>query len=516
MILPIVRYTLVGAASVGSLVALKNNDWNLRDIGAVRFGRAFATAATIAADYKFSLRGCDDCSEYSIKRWSTVHRRSANRLLELCCRNGGIFIKVGQHIAALQYMVPPEYVEELSVLHDKAPRTDLNSIRQVIREDLHQELEELFEEFDPEPVGAASFAQVHRAKLKSGQEVAVKVQHPRVRQHSYVDMTTMDVLVNVIAELFPNFSFLWLADSTKKNIPLELDFTIEGANADKARDELSAFKWLKIPTVFWELSSPRILFMEFVTGGKIDDMKYIEDNRIDKQQLTRRLGTLYCDMIFNHGHVHCDPHPGNLLVRQNDQNGVEIVLLDHGLYTKLSDTFRLNYSSLWLALIQANMNDIKKYAGELGVADLYGVLACVVSGRPWSAVARGITEHIDRKAMQSEESEIKSYASRYMYEINQLLSKVPREFLLIFKTNDLLRSIETRLGTKGQQMTFIIMTRYCSRNVHNERLKKCQNWKCRAQIKVSHRWIDLKLSMYQLYLWFKWYFTRTSSLAIET
>lgn len=509
MIAPLIRYTTLGAVGVGGLLALKENEWNPRDVGLVRFGRAFTTASRIAADYKFSLRGYDDCSEPSLKAWSDCHRRSAERLLDLCCKNGGIFIKVGQHIAALQYLVPLEYVETLSVLHNKAPRTSFGEIRRVIKEDLKCELEDLFEEFDTEPVGAASFAQVHRAKLKSnGQLVAVKVQHPQVQKHSYVDMTTMDVLVRVVAKLFPNFSFLWLAESTKKNIPLELDFRHEGRNADKTRRLLDYFDWLIVPKIHWEFSSSRILLMDYEVGGMINDTAYIEKHGIDKQQLTRRLSSLYCDMIFRHGHVHCDPHPGNILVKSTAK-GTQIVLLDHGLYTELSDEFRSRYSNLWLALIQANMNSIKRYATELGVGELYGILACVVSGRPWSAVVRGITEHIDKKAMQSEESEIKSYASRYMSEINQLLSNVPRELLLILKTNDLLRSIETRMGTKGQQLSFIIMTRYCSENVHTNLLKECQSWRCRFMVKSAYNWIDFKLKVYQLYLWMKWYLTRT-------
>lgn len=510
MIAPFIRYTAFGVAGLGGVLALTEREWNPRDIGIVRFGRAAMTAVKISVDYKFSLRGYDDCSEPSMKAWSDCHRRSAERLLDLCCKNGGIFIKVGQHIAALQYLVPMEYVETLSVLHNRAPRTAIKDIKKVIKEDLKADWEDLFEEFDEEPVGAASFAQVHKAKLKSnGQCVAVKVQHPKVQQHSLVDMTTMDVLVNIIAKLFPNFSLMWLAETTKKNIPSELDFRHEGRNADKTRRLLEYFEWLKIPKIHWELSSSRILLMDYEVGGMINDKDYIEKNNIDKQQLTRRLGTLYCDMIFKHGHVHCDPHPGNILVNKTDK-GAQIILLDHGLYAELSNQFRSNYSNLWLGLIQGNMNSIKKYATELGVGELYGILACVVSGRPWSAVKRGITEHIDKKAMQSEESEIKSYASRYMSEINQLLSSVPRELLLILKTNDLLRSIETCHGTKGQKMSLIIMTRYCSENVHTDLLRKCQNWRCTMKVKASHSWIDFKLSLYQLYLWLKWFFSKAS------
>lgn len=97
-----------------------------------------------------------------------------------------------------------------------------------------------------EPLGAASLAQVYKAKLKSGETVAVKVQHAKVQAHSFVDMKTMEILVRTAAWLFPDFKLVWLVDETKKNLPMELDFLNEGHNADKIRDMLSHHKWLRV------------------------------------------------------------------------------------------------------------------------------------------------------------------------------------------------------------------------------------------------------------------------------
>ena len=127
---------------------------------------------------------------------SRVHQRSADRLLAMCCANGGAFIKVGQHIGALEYLLPPEYVQTFKVLHSRAPQSSLADLFVVIREEMGQDPEEIFLSFEEEPLGTASLAQVHRARLRDGREVAMKIQHPKVKRRSAVDIVTMEFLVN--------------------------------------------------------------------------------------------------------------------------------------------------------------------------------------------------------------------------------------------------------------------------------------------------------------------------------
>lgn len=142
----------------------------------------------------------------------------------------------------------------------------------VIREELG-EPSVLFSEFDQKPLGAASLAQVYRARLaQNGQEVAVKVQHRRVKAHSFVDTETMEVLVNVAALLFPEFKLLWLVEEMKRNLPKELDFIHEGLNADRLRRMFQATKYLKIPEIVWSLTTDRVLTMEYCVGGSITDL----------------------------------------------------------------------------------------------------------------------------------------------------------------------------------------------------------------------------------------------------
>ena len=161
---------------------------------------------TVAVDYKqtFARHSSIDVGSKEWRRIkSGVHQRSADRLLSMCCANGGAYIKVGQHIGALEYLLPPEYVQTFKVLHSRAPQSSLADLFHVIREEFGREPEDIFLSFEPEPLGTASLAQVHRARLKDGREVAMKIQHPKVKRRSAVDITTMEFLVNCFCLVRP-------------------------------------------------------------------------------------------------------------------------------------------------------------------------------------------------------------------------------------------------------------------------------------------------------------------------
>lgn len=122
-----------------------------------------------------------------------VHLRSALRLRDLCCVNGGTYIKVGQYLGTLDYLLPVEYVQTMRVLHDDAPQSSLDDIHAVVEEELGSPVEELFLSFEDKPLGAASLAQVHKATLMDGRTVAVKVQHRYVQKNAAIDMRTLEV-----------------------------------------------------------------------------------------------------------------------------------------------------------------------------------------------------------------------------------------------------------------------------------------------------------------------------------
>ncbi|XP_030642968.1 aarF domain-containing protein kinase 1 [Chanos chanos] len=491
-------------ASSGFYLYNKNVDPN--DFSVIRFGRAATTTAFISYDYLTSFRNVQYGTEEYWALKSKVHRRSAERLRDLCCANRGTFIKVGQHLGALDYLLPEEYTSTLKVLHSKAPESTMEEIQQVMREDLGKEIDQLFISFDEKPQGAASLAQVHKAVLHDGRTVAVKVQHPKVQTQSSKDIVVMEFLLHVVHWLFPDFAFMWLVEEAKKNMPLELDFLNEGRNAEKVAEMLKQFEFLKIPKIHWDLSTKRILVMDFAEGGQVNDRDYMRKHNIDVNEISRNLGKMYSEMIFVNGFVHCDPHPGNVLVRKClKTNKTEIVLLDHGLYQVLNPDFRLDYCRLWQALMKADMKGVERYSRRLGAGDLYPLFACVLTARSWTSVNAGIAQ---TPVTNSEDVEIRTNAALYLPQISDLLNRVPRQMLLLLKTNDLLRGIETILQTRASSSSFINMSRCCTRAVARHKRSKTRSRMKRLRVTLFEMFSLWQIGLYELFLW-----VRSSTLA---
>ncbi|XP_028574331.1 aarF domain-containing protein kinase 1 isoform X2 [Podarcis muralis] len=447
------------AAATTGFYLYGNKHLDPNDFGVVRVGRAFATTAVITFDYLTSLRSVSRGTEEYESVKSQVHLRSAERLRDLCCANRGTFIKVGQHLGALDYLLPEEYTRTLKVLHSQAPQSSRQEIEQVILEDLGKGINELFISFEDAPLGAASLAQVHKAVLHDGRTVAVKVQHPKVQTQSSKDILLMEVLVSAVKQIFPDFEFMWLVEESKKNLPLELDFLNEGRNAEKVAHMLRKFDFLKI---------------------------------------SYNLGKMYSEMIFVNGFVHCDPHPGNVLVKKCPSTGkTHIILLDHGLYQVLSENFRLDYCRLWQALIKSDMKRVQKYSRRLGAGDLYPLFACMLTARSWESVNRGI----DRLPVTKQEDvEIRTNAAMYLPQITKLLNSVPRQMLLLLKTNDLLRGIESALQTRASASSFLNMSRCCIRAVSTHQRSKSDSLYRKAQISISEALSLWQINLYELFL----------------
>ncbi|KAI9032462.1 ABC1 family-domain-containing protein [Hyaloraphidium curvatum] len=435
-------------------------------VALTRSMRAAQAVVAIMLDYKLSLRKgpADIGQEEYDNRKSDCHKRSAMRLYEMARRNGGVFIKLGQHIAAMGYILPHEYVEAMRPLQDKCPPTTVADIDAMVQLDLGKSLDELFSSFDPEPLGVASLAQVHRAVLReTGQEVAVKFQHPYLEAFAEIDIQTVTSLVHLVKRLFPAFSFAWLADQMQENLPKELDFRIEASNAAKLASLFTDQGVLHIPAVYW--AQKRVMAMEFIHGARIDDRAYLRDHAIDPVRVSYHFSEIFSRMIFREGFVHADPHPGNVLVRPRvhsafspREENFQIVLLDHGLYRTLDAEFRFMYAQLWSALIRGDEEGIEAASRDLvvvldggegpGADEVEAYLEERKHGaekpKPKPKAASGLA-----RARSSHEKEIVSSVAgtgEFLLDIADILAKVPRELLLLLKTNDLLRAVDEDLG----------------------------------------------------------------------
>ncbi|KAK4802679.1 hypothetical protein SAY86_000882 [Trapa natans] len=416
---------------------------DLVDVCVLFAGRTYGIFLQVSAtlvDYKYSLHGLSRSSDEYRHELSEVHLRSASRILNLCEANKGFYIKAGQFVAALG-QAPKEYVSILSALQDKVVPYDFAAISKVLESNLGQDILEIFHSFDEQPIAAASIAQVHRATLRDHQEVAVKIQYPGLEQQRKVDLMMMHFLSNCVTWLFPEYRFVSLVLEFSKAISLELDFIQEARNSERTAKNFGQDK-IKVPKVFWEFTTNRVLTMQFCKGQRIDDVDYFREAGIDPTKVARVLAEAFAEMIFVHGFVHGDPHPGNILVSPTDRGGFTIVLLDHGVYKQLDDEFRWNYCQLWKALILQDSEKIQQLSEHFGIGYYSQYLPVIFTGRTIdskSALGMGMSFE-ERKVLK------KGLKSLTMEDISSFVESLLPDFLMILRVDALLRSIDRKLG----------------------------------------------------------------------
>ena len=401
----------------------------------------------------------EELAKHGGNRAGQVHRKAAGRLLRLCRENGGVYIKVGQHLANLDYLVPQEYIEILSSLFDDAPVTSYDDVREVIREDLGLYPEDVFESFESEPIASASLAQVHIAYQKgTGKKLAVKVQHRGLRETSKGDIFALESVVGIIESLFSaEFKYGWIMEEIAPQLPRELDFKNEGKNSEIAANHIGmAGINCIVPVVHWNETRERVLTMDFEEGFRVTDVDAIKRAGLKHRDVARLVSSVFNSQIFQSGRIHCDPHPANVLLRE--KNGKpQLVLVDHGLYKQIDDDFRLTYATLWKSLMMADITAIKTSCNKLGIGDMYPLLAAMLTSRPFDEIIErsktGSLENGRNDAGDaSDKAMIRGYAQKFIVEIIDMLDSVPRQMLLLFKMNDCLRHIDYALGSPSNTL----------------------------------------------------------------
>jgi aarF domain-containing kinase len=405
-----------------------------------RFLRMSTTAAQIAFNY--SLRGVS----------SETHAHNANLLFETLKINGGIFIKLGQVLALLDLVIPNEYCDVMKPMLNQAPVSAFSSVKEVIECELHSDLSTVFVEFEEQPIASASLAQVHRARLRTGEEVAVKVQHKWVRSQFPGDIKLLEVLAKLGKRIFPSFDYLWIIQDLKKSSREELDFVAEARNAQRCFKIFEKDEQVLVPKMYLEHSSGRVLTMELMTGVKVNEVEEIKAMGLDLKDVAYTLSRAFNEMIFVHGFIHCDPHPGNIFVRKvriGMRNRAQIVLLDHGLYRELSKKQLHSYREMWRAIINQDEKAMKKAASELGINSMYPLLAGMMVGRAWDDImdnSLGLERLRNARAYHDEKEALKTHAKQWHKEINHILGKIDNEIVLLFKTFEWLRANDAALG----------------------------------------------------------------------
>jgi len=277
---------------------------------------------------------------------------------------GTTFIKIGQILSTRIDLLSEDYCRELKKLQDETTPVDFEEIRIVIEQELKTKIEDLFLEIDPVPLASASIAQVHRAVLKSGEKVAVKVQKPNVENKVNADLEILTYLAGFSDRLkifSEGISFSELVAEFKKNLMREIDFLYESINAIKFRENFKEQEGIYIPKVFPTYSTRKVLVMELIEGTRLTRINDCHIEGLDCQLLAERGALAVLKMIFEDGFFHADPHPGNIMVKEPDG---ELVFLDFGMVGAIDSETRESIVKILLAALQKDASRMVSYIEE--------------------------------------------------------------------------------------------------------------------------------------------------------
>ncbi len=289
--------------------------------------------------YRFRVRLGGDEKRRELE--DGVHRANARRIKQAIVDLQGLFIKVGQLISIMANFLPEAFRQELEELQDKVPPRPYDEIEARLLNGLGgRQPSEVFAEFDPIPIASASIGQVHRARLHNGEDVAVKIQYPDIEAIVRTDLKALARIFWVLRWMMPDWGFSTIYREIREMVMAELDYKQEADSMEAIGANFQGRDDVRVPRVFREYSSERVLTSEWIDGFKVADTAALDAAAIDRKQLARTFVDAYCKQIFVDGFYHADPHPGNLLVQTTADGRPIIVFIDFGATSSVSESMR--------------------------------------------------------------------------------------------------------------------------------------------------------------------------------
>jgi len=265
---------------------------------------------------------------------------------------GPTFVKLGQLLSTRPDLIPLKYAEELSNLQDNVPPFPYEGVQAMVKSETGRSPEDIFASFDKTPIAAASLGQVHKAKLEdTGEEVAVKVQRPGIQKTVEIDL---EIMLNLASLMEHNVEEAVVLHPTRiveqfaRNIEEETDYTIEASHIEHFARQFADERTIHVPKVFRELTTKRILVMEYIEGTKASDLDKLKQQECDLKEIASRGANLFMQQIFVYGFYHADPHPGNIMILPD----AIICFLDFGLMGRISKQEREDFTDLVGVIVQ--------------------------------------------------------------------------------------------------------------------------------------------------------------------
>jgi ubiquinone biosynthesis protein len=289
----------------------------------------------------------------------------AERLAKDLEKLGPTFIKLGQVLSTRADLLPPSYLDALSRLQDDIEPVPLAEVQKTIEDDLNVRISKAFLTFDEEPLACASLGQVHRATLRDGRPVAVKVQRPGILDQVLADLTVLDEIAAFVdhhTKVGKRYEFAPMIQEFRKALMEELDYTVEANHLRTLKGNLAEFQRIVVPAPIEGYVSKRVLTMEYVRGTKVTGLNPVALIDVDPEGLADELIQAYLQQILLDGFFHADPHPGNVFITEDGR----LALIDLGMVGHLSPTLQDKLLKLILAISEGRGEDAADTAIVLG------------------------------------------------------------------------------------------------------------------------------------------------------
>lgn len=300
------------------------------------------------------------------KRTDISQKTLGERLRILLEELGTTFIKLGQIASTRRDLLPEKVIAELEKLQDHVSAFSFTEVNEIVKNELGQEINEVFEEFQETPIASASMGQVHFASLSSGEKVAVKVQRPNIDSIVETDLEILEDLARLMESQMDwakEYNILDIIQEFSKALREELDFGLEGRNGEKIAKQFKNNPSIFIPKIHWEYSTKRVLTMDYIEGIKINDLEKMEEKGYDRKNIAEKFAGCMIQQIFIAGYFHGDPHPGNVIILP----GEVICLIDFGMVGRLSPETKYQFVSLILSLKNGDTDEILKTLLQMGL-----------------------------------------------------------------------------------------------------------------------------------------------------
>ena len=279
---------------------------------------------------------------------------------------GPTFIKAGQVLSSRPDLLPAIYIAELEKLQDKVVKFDYETAKKTVEDELGRPLNEIFSHFSKAPIASASLSQVHRATLKTGEQVAVKIRRPGIEKMIEQDIRIFHDIASILQRsqaIGKYYDFVGTVDGFERIIHEELEFRLEASNIERVRKSLASFKHITLPDVHLDYSTQKVLTLEFVDGIHITAIDELDSDKIDKKVIASELFRAYIKQIIEDGFFHADPHPGNILVTREGM----VYLIDLGMVGRLDGNLQSQIARILIDLVDQNSDGVTETVMYLGV-----------------------------------------------------------------------------------------------------------------------------------------------------